>query len=214
VLYRSYLWAPGIAMIVGWAIDRVPRRVAMALLVPALLVLGWEARDRLHTFSDGLELWQDAVAKLPAQPVPGGHRPLYQLGREYLYRGRPQDALAQVARCNVDYPKTFDCYFARAAIHIELEQYQEALPSIATAIALRPREGAARHHLGLILENVGCTDEALAQYRLAINLGFKGAAYRIQRIESPGTGLLAPGAVVERQVDCAALVARTAQRPG
>ncbi len=218
VLYRSYLWAPGLALLVAWAIERMPPRIAVAALVPALLVLGWEARDRLQTFSSGLELWEDVVAKLPAQPVAGGHRALYEVGREYLYAGRLQDALQVVERCNRDYPKTFDCFFARAAIQIELKQYKEALPSIAEAIALRPREGAARHHLGLILENVGCTDEALAQYRIAIKLGFRSAAQRIRRIETPGQGVLAPGETPVAPLppaECAALVARTPlARPG
>jgi protein O-mannosyl-transferase len=207
VLYRSYLWAPGLVVVAAWLLDRFSPRVAIAVLVPALLILGWQARDRLQTFSSGLALWEDAVAKLPAEPVPGGYRSLYELGREYLYAGRPEDAIRVAERCIREYPRVFDCAFARAAIQIETFQYERALPSILYAISLRPSDAVTRLHLGWVLENLGCRNDALAQYRVSQQLGFKGAEYRIQSIEAPGKGVL-PGTRERRQVDCAALLAR------
>jgi len=207
VLYRSYLWAPGLAVAVSAALDRLPSRLLLGLLVPALALLFWQANDRLQTFSSGLAIWEDAAAKLPVEAVPGGYRPLYELGREYLYAGRPADAVEVTERCIRLYPRLFDCAFARAAIQIEMRQYESALPSINYAIRLRPRHGAARHHLGLVLENLGCRRESLAQYRLAIELGYEPARYRLQRAESPGQGLLAP-VDLPAQVDCSALLAR------
>jgi tetratricopeptide (TPR) repeat protein len=207
VLYRSYLWAPGIVVAVAAGIDRLPRRLLIALLIPALALLVWEARDRLNTFSSGLAVWEDAAAKLPDEPVPGGYRPLYELGREYLYAGRPEDAVEVNERCVRLYPRLFECAFARAAIQIETRQYDKALPSINYALGLRPRDGASRHHLGLVLENLGCRKESLAQYRLAIKLGFPGAEYRLQHAESPGKGLLAP-MKLPPQADCAELLRR------
>jgi tetratricopeptide (TPR) repeat protein len=211
VLYRSYLWAPGLAVAVAAGIDwlATPRRV-LALLVPALAVLAWQAHDRLESLSSGLAAWEDAVAKLPAGAIPGGYRPLYEVGREYLYADRVQDALRVTDRCMALYPTTFDCYFARGAIHMELKEYEKALPYIIRAARLRPADGGTRHHLGLILENLGCIDDAMAQYRLATQLRFAGAEYRIERLVSPGSGFLPPQA--EPPVirgDCARLLAKT-----
>lgn len=207
VLYRSYLWAPGIAVAVASGLDRFPRRLLVALLVPALALLAWQSQDRLRSFSSGLAVWEDAAAKLPQEAVPGGYRPLYELGREYLYAGRLNDAVDVVERCIRLYPRLFECAFARASIQIEMQEYEKALPSIMYAIALRPRDGATRHHLGFILENLGCKKEALPQYRLAVEFGFGGAAYRLQAAESPGKGLLPP-VKPKRQADCKALLAR------
>jgi tetratricopeptide (TPR) repeat protein len=177
-------------------------------------LLSWQAHDRLRTFSSGLAIWEDAVAKLPPEAVPGGYRPLYELGREYLYAGRPADAVDVTERCIRMYPHLFDCAFARAAIQIEMKQYDKALPSIISAIALRPRDGASRHHLGLVLENLGCWQEAKSQYRIAIRLHFRGAEYRLQRAENPGKGLLAP-VQLPRQVDCKDLMAKNpVPKPG
>jgi tetratricopeptide (TPR) repeat protein len=214
VLYRSYLWAPGLVVAVAAGLDRLQPRLVLALLVPVLALFFWQARDRLQSFSSGLAIWEDAAAKLPAEAVPGGYRPLYELGREYLYAGRPMDAVDVTERCIRLYPRLFDCAFARAAIQIEMKQYEKALPSIIYAISLRPRDGSARHHLGLVLENLGCREEAMAQYRFAITLHYREAEHRLQHAETPGKGLLAP-TELPRQVDCKGLLAKNpVPKPG
>ena len=206
VLYRSYLWAPGLVVAVAAGFDRLPRGWLVAALIPALALLSWQTNDRLHSFSSGLAAWEDAAAKLPEGPVPGGYRPLYELGREYLYAGRANDAIDVIERCIRLYPRLFECAFARAAIQMEMKEYEKALPSVIYALGLRPRDAVTRHHLGFVLENLGCRKEALPQYRLAVELGFGGAEYRLQAAETPGKGLLTPVRPT-RQADCRALLA-------
>ena len=189
VLYRSYLWAPGLAIALAAVLSRTWLQVGLLSVLPLLAL---QAHDRLQSFSSGLALWQDAVDKLPAQSVPGGSRTLYQLGREYFYSGETDRAIAVTDRCITQYPSTYDCYFARAAIHVELEQYQLALPFIGRAAELRSDSGSARHLLGFALESLGQVEEAKAHYRAALKLGFHGAAHRLQRLEDPGSGLLPP----------------------
>jgi tetratricopeptide (TPR) repeat protein len=192
VLYRSYLWAPGLMVALAATLTRVSVRAAAAIALLVLPILFYQAHERLRTFASGLALWEDAVAKLPRGRVPGGSRTLYSLGREYLYADRPDPAIAIVERCLAEYPVTYHCPFARAAIHLHLEQYREALPYLSRAIALRPEAGAARHHLGVALENLGCREEAKEQYRLATKLQYPGAVHRLSRLDSPGSGLLPP----------------------
>jgi protein O-mannosyl-transferase len=189
VLYRSYLWAPGLgltlAAVLAW-------RWAPLALLAVLPVLGLQAHDRLQSLSSGLAAWQDAAQKLPALPIPGGSRTLYQLGREYFYRGDTGRAIATAERCIADYPRTYDCHYARAAIHVELEQYEAALPFVTRAAELKPESGSAQHLLGFVHESLGSVGEAKAHYRAAVRLGFRGAAHRLQRLEEPGKGLLPP----------------------
>jgi tetratricopeptide (TPR) repeat protein len=181
---------------------RLPGRAAIAIALVALPLLFHQAHDRLRTFASSLALWEDAAAKLPRQAVPGGSRTLYNLGREYLYRDRPGEAIAAAERCLAEYPDTYDCYMARASIHLTLEEYQQALPHLARAIALRAKSGTARHHLGVALENLGCLDEAKAQYRLASKLGFRGADHRLGSLDAPGSGLLPPAKLKPRTAAC------------
>lgn len=189
VLYRTYLWAPGIAIMLAALVERLPARLLIAGGVVLAAFLSWQAHDRLRTFESGLALWEDAVAKLPATPAPGGSRALYELGREYFYRGQVDKAAAVVDRCMAQYPREQRCTFARASMLLASEQYEEALPFLERLIRAEPEAGPPRHHLGFALERLGCRDEARAQYELSVKLGYGVAAERLKSMDQPGTGL-------------------------
>jgi tetratricopeptide (TPR) repeat protein len=186
VLYRSYLWAPGVFIALVALLSAVPLRIVLAALVVAVPLLFYQAHGRLVTFSSSLLLWEDAVAKLPETPVPWGSRTLYMLGREYVYNGRPDEAIEIAERCMKQYPDTVHCYYSRGAIHFLLGEFQLALPYLSRAVELRPDIGIGHHRLGLVLERLGRLREAKTEYRRASDLGFDGAEYEIKRLESPG----------------------------
>ncbi len=190
VLYRSYLWAPGIVIALVALLSAVPLRAALAGFVFAGAALLYQAHDRLASFSSSFLLWEDAVAKLPAKPVPLGSRTLYMLGREYVYGGRPDKAIEIADRCMTQYPDTVHCYYARGVIHFLLEEYNLALPYLLRAVELRPDNGIAHHRLGLVLERLGRIRDAKAEYRQASDLGYKGADLEIRRLGSSGAGSL------------------------
>src|ERR1700704_5705745 len=186
VLYRSYLWGPGVLIAVVAMLSTLPLRAAMAASVLAIPLLLYQAHDRLAAFSGSFLLWEDAVAKLPEKPVPWGSRTLYMMGREYAYGGRPDKAIEMAEKCLAQYPNTYHCYFARGAIHLELREFEQALPYLARAVELKPESGIAHHRLGLALERLGRTQEAKAEYGRASDLGFKGAELEIRRLDSSG----------------------------
>jgi Flp pilus assembly protein TadD len=138
---------------------------------------------------------------------------LYHLGREYLYQNRADQAIGVAERCLAEYPATYDCHMARASIHLHLEEYRRAITHLASAIALRPESGTARHHLGVALENLGCLDEARGQYRLAMKLGFQGASHRLSRLDTPGRGLLPPAKPKRRTDGCGEPLPASAGQP-
>jgi tetratricopeptide (TPR) repeat protein len=194
VLYRSYLWGPGVACIVVAALAPVSRFAAIAAGLAAIAALSFGAHGRLTTFSSPLRLWEDAAAKLPGRPVPWGSRTLYGAGREYLYAGMTGKAVETAERCIRLYPETAQCYYARGAIHLQLEEFESARRYLSRALELKPSDGIAVHRLGLALEGLKHIDEAKAAYRRAMELGFSPAAFELQRLESPGSGVLAPKA--------------------
>jgi tetratricopeptide (TPR) repeat protein len=183
VLYRSYLWGPGVICMAVAALSRLPRPGALAAGLAAGLVLAWGAHDRLVAFSHPLLLWEDAATKLPDTPVPWGSRTLYGLGREYLYAGQPEKAIATAERCARLYPKTVQCVYARGAIHLHLEQYALAHEHLQHALALKPQDGVIHHRLGLALEGMKRLDEAKAAYRRAGELGYRAGPIELQRLE-------------------------------
>jgi protein O-mannosyl-transferase len=194
VLYRSYLWGPGAVCILAAALSLLPRRVALGAGLLACAALAFAAHDRLATFSNPLLLWEDAAALLPEEPVPWGSRTLYSLGREYLYAGRPEKAIAATERCARLYPETVQCVYARGAIHLQLEQYEQARMFLARALAMKPDDGVICHRLGLALEGLKRIEEAKAMYRKADQLGYKAGRLELQRLETPSGRVLAPGA--------------------
>jgi tetratricopeptide (TPR) repeat protein len=189
VLYRSYLWGPGALIAVAAALSAFPVRAAMTASVLAIPLLWYQAHDRLVSFSSSFLLWEDAVAKLPEKPVPGGSRTLYLMGREYMYARRPDKAVEIAEKCMVQYPDTVHCHYARGVIHFMQGEYDLALGDLVRAVELQPDSGIAHHRLGLVLERLGRTREAKVEYERASDLGFKGADFEIQRLESSGASL-------------------------
>jgi tetratricopeptide (TPR) repeat protein len=192
VLYRSYLWGPGVICMAVAALSRLPRRGALVAGLAAGLALAWGAHDRLVTFSHPLRLWEDAAEKLPETSVPWGSRTLYVVGREYLYAGQPDKAIATTERCARLYPKTVHCVYARGAIHLHLEQYELAREYLLRALALTPGDASIHPRLGLALEGLDRLDEAKAAYRRSADLGYAAGRFELERLENPGSGLL-PG---------------------
>ena len=188
VLYRSYLWAPGVLIALVAMLSALPLR-ATAASVLAIPLLLYQAHDRLVTFSSSSLLWEDAVAKLPEKPVPWGSRTLYMMAREYAYGGQPRKAIEIAEKCMAQYPDTIHCHYSRGVIHLLQGQYGLALRHLVRAVELQPDSGIAHHRLGLVLERLGRTQEAKAEYTRASNLGFKGADFEIRRLDSSAAGL-------------------------
>jgi hypothetical protein len=184
VLYRSYLWAPGVACIAAGLLGVLPVRGAAVAGALACSVLAYGAYDRLGTFANPLRLWEDAVAKLPAAPIAWGSRTLYNLGREYLYSGQPEKAVAIAERCATQYPRTAQCHYARGAIHLHLGEFAKSLDSFARVLELMPESAITHHRIGLALERLDRLEEARASYRAAAKLGFKGADVELERLDS------------------------------
>jgi hypothetical protein len=184
VLYRSYLWAPGILIAVGAVLSALSVRYTLAAFVVVCPLLFYQAQDRLTTFSSTFLLWKDAVAKLPDRPVPWGSRTLFNLAREFAHRGQPDVAFSIAERCLKQYPETFHCYSSRGLIHLQLGEFDEALPYLTRAVELNRKSGQARHRLGWNLENLGRLDEAKMLYMEASSLGFGAAKMEVRRLES------------------------------
>ncbi|MDH5350808.1 MAG: tetratricopeptide repeat protein [Betaproteobacteria bacterium] len=196
VLYRSYLWAPGYALMLVAALSPLRWRAVTALGIAACTFLAYAAHDRLTSFSDPLALWTDAVAKLPESRVPWGSRTLYGAGREYLYAGDHAKALAVTETCVRRYPQTAQCVYARGVVHLQMKSFEAARADLERAIEMLPKTGIQYHRLGLALECLGRFDEAKENYRLAERFGFRGGQMELQRLEAlpqpPPRGKLAP----------------------
>lgn len=175
VLYRSYLWAPGILIALAALLSGCSRKVALAVFIAVCPVLLYQAHDRLRTFSSNMALWADAAAKLPSTPVPWGWRPLYNWAREQTHAGNADQAIETVNRCMSRYTEASRCYFARGALHNYVGEHEQALPYLDRALAIEPQFAVGHYQRGIALEKLGRLDEARAAYRESSRLGYFGA---------------------------------------
>lgn len=190
VLYRSYLWAPGIVVAAVALLRLVSNKIVLVFFIVTIPILFYQAQDRLRSFSSALALWEDAAAKLPAHPVPWASRTLFGLAGELVYSGRLEEAMSVAKRCIAHYPETSYCYFSKGAIHMYRNEYTEALAYIDRSLAIHPRSGIANHHRGLIMERTGHIEQAKEYYRRAYELGFIGGLYRLGVLEGRDERLL------------------------
>jgi protein O-mannosyl-transferase len=188
VLYRSYLWAPGILIALIALLSALPRRAVLPICLIVVPILFYQARDRLVSFSHPFLLWQDAVEKLPAEPVPWGSRSIHNLAREYAYAGKLDQAMALADRCMAQYPDTFHCYFAKGVILSDQRNFEIALPYLVRAVALNPKKEIAHYRLAQNLEELGRIEEAIVVLHNASALGFRYADNNLRRLAAAKTG--------------------------
>lgn len=146
VLYRSYLWMPGLfaalPAVVGWLPPKkvfFPLGVICLMLVPLTL-------NRLDTFSSTLSLWDDAEKLVRNNPdAYGAERIYYNRGTELGQLKRYNDAVDDFTRAIAIYPFDF-VYGNRATAYYFLGKYQESLRDFNHAISLNP--GNANSYYG------------------------------------------------------------------
>lgn len=101
VLYRSYLWATGVVLLVATLLTGFKPRTIYMLGVVLACVWGMLAFERVSSFQDRATVWQDAADKIdlqaPANAV-GRWRPFLNLGAQQLEQGDNAAAIASFSR--------------------------------------------------------------------------------------------------------------------
>jgi len=138
VLYRSYLWVPGLFAVLPVMFKRFPPRKVFVLLSLVCLLLIPLTLNRLHTFSSTLLLWDDAEKLVRNQPkVFGAERIYYNRGTELGKLKRYREAIDDFNKAIAIYPFDF-IYGNRATAYYFLGEYQKALGDFDRAIVLNP----------------------------------------------------------------------------
>jgi hypothetical protein len=138
VLYRSYLWMPGLfaalPAVAGWL---APRKMLILLTAIGLLLIPLTL-NRLHTFSSALLLWDDAEKLVRDKPDANSVERIYTTrGIELSELKRYAEAIADFSRALDEKPDSGPAYANRAATYYYLGQYHEALSDYDRAISLQ-----------------------------------------------------------------------------
>ena len=155
VLYRSYLWIPGMLLLIPLLVEILPNRkkVMAALTVTTLLLvpLSW---NRLWVFADSYRLWNDAALLLKNEHTPGGARIYYNRGNAELTAKQWPEAIADYQRVLVINPKIEQAHLNIGVAHFNQKQYTEAIAAFNQAIALNQTYALAYFGKGMALKRL------------------------------------------------------------
>jgi protein O-mannosyl-transferase len=171
VLYRSYLWMPGLfaalPVVFGWVSSKktfIFLGVVSLLLIPLTL-------NRLHTFSTNLLLWDDAEKLVRnKQRVFGAERIYFNLGTELGQVKRYEEAITAFNKAITAHPFDF-MYGNRATAYFSLGRYREALRDYNRAIALNPNNPNSYNGRALTYRALGNSAAAQDDFTKSCSLG-------------------------------------------
>jgi hypothetical protein len=180
VIYRSYLWIPGLLAAVAVIFHKsMGRRAAVLLsvLILVMLPLSW---SRLNTFSSPLALWEDAARLAEGKDKrPGVERVYHNRGLQLLKEGYADLALEDLNKAIGMVPNFMLALNDRGAAYLTLNRYQEALADFNRVILL---DGSfSRAYLGraLAYEGMGMKQQAMMDYGTLCILGHSGGCSKV-----------------------------------
>jgi len=161
VLYRSYLWMPGLLVALPFVFGSlVPRRAYIVLGLASLLLVPLTL-NRLDTFSSNIKLWDDAEKLVrDRNGVFGIERVYYNRGTELGQLKRYEEAIADFNKAIETYPFDY-VYGNRATAYYLLGNYRKALQDYNRAIAIDPEN--PNSYYGRSLAHRALGDFAAAQ---------------------------------------------------
>ena len=180
VLYRSYLWMPGIFAALPFLFQKLPAKYASVILVAVALAFTPLTWNRLTTFSSPVLLWDDALQLASKKNYTG-------IGKIYLNRGvasaqqrlYPQ-AIQDLSEAIRLIPRNSVIYNNRATAYRESGQYAAAVKDYNIAILLNPGSYAAYFGRAKTYESLGNPIAALQDYAQSCQMGVAEACGKIQ----------------------------------
>ncbi|MDD5180649.1 MAG: tetratricopeptide repeat protein [Gallionellaceae bacterium] len=164
VLYRSYLWLPGMALLIPLLLAKWPGKKTLLVLGLATLLLLPLAWNRLWVFADEYRLWDDAAKLLRSGEAPLASRIFYNRAHAEANLGKWEAAV-------IDYEKAIARHFKVEPImlhdlgvaYFNTGRYQDALVQFDKTIALDPKYAKAYFDKGMTLKKLHQDDLAMQQ---------------------------------------------------
>lgn len=164
VLYRSYLWITPLFLAIPALSQALPDKFFWPSVLAVALAFAVASSDRLASFSSAYLLWDDAVEKLPSEPVLGAARVYATRGIELAKRGDIAGAVADFSRALQADPAYKDALTGRAFAYLKQGKYEAALAEADALIRSHPDDGDGYIVRGKIHRNRGDWSRANADF--------------------------------------------------
>ncbi|OIR11524.1 lipoprotein NlpI [mine drainage metagenome] len=170
VLYRSYLWMPGMMVFIPLLLTRLPERksvLAMVGLATVLIALSW---GRLNVFSDNYRIWNEAANLLKSERMAGADRIYYNRGQAESAAKKWEDAAADFKRSADISPRLEPIRYQLGVAYGNSGRFEEALEQFNVALAMNPDDDRVYFAKGMTLKFMHRDGEALQQMQRSCEL--------------------------------------------
>ncbi len=170
VLYRSYLWMPGVMLLIPFLLIKWPgERTVFVLSLTALLLLPL-AWNRMWVMGDNYRLWNDAVALLSSEHVAGADRIFFNRGIAPSPDKKQGEAIADLERSVTLSPHLAPLHYVLGVEYFNAIRYQDAMVQFDETIRLDPQNGHAYYAKGLVFKRQHDDKQAIQQMKKSCEL--------------------------------------------
>ena len=172
VLYRSYLWMPGVFAALPLVFGGLAPKRAYLVLGLASVLLVPLTLNRLDTFSTAIKLWDDAEKLVRDKSGVSGIERIYtNRGNKLFQLKRYDEAIADYSKAISVYPNDDLVYSSRAKAYYFQGEYQLALRDYERAIAMNPNSKRLYYDRALTYRAIGDVAAAQEDFRRSCELG-------------------------------------------
>lgn len=164
-----------------WLMER-QRRLALTLCVALSVLFAVQTARQVRVWKNSETLWSSVIALYPYEFTPSGSiarrgaTAAYGARAMHAYRkGRTDQALQDLQVIERAGAKGWKFYQLLGVIYGERGQYAKAVRALSTAIAEQPGEVSLHYNRAVALIRASRPEQALDDYRRAVELGAQGA---------------------------------------
>lgn len=171
VLYRSYLWMPGLMLLIPLLRLRLSGRRALVGMVGVILLcvpLSW---NRLWVFADNYRMWDDAARLLKNERVAGADRIYFNRGQAEMAAQKWEAAALDFERSVAISPQLAPIHFNLGVAYANVGRPQDALAQFDRALAIDAKDDRVYYAKGIVLRNLGRAEEGRQQVEKSCELG-------------------------------------------
>lgn len=180
VLYRSYLWMPGVMLLLPLLLLRFPGRRSlflMAATVVLLIPLSW---NRLWVFEDKFRMWDDAARLLQNERVAGADRIYFNRGQAEMDAEQWEAAALDFELAAAISPQLEPIHYILGVAYNNLGRYDEALQQYDIANSIKSDDDRVYYAKAMTLARLHRDIEAMQQMQKSCELNNRVACFLIQ----------------------------------
>lgn len=180
VLYRSYLWMPGLFAALPFLFQKLPTKYSVAIFIAIALAITPAAWNRLTVFSDPVLLWSDALRYAHKNNYFDTRRIYISRGAAYLDQKLYPQAIEDLSKAIQLSPRNSHIYSNRATAYMRSGRFMQALDDYNKAILLNPNYYNPYLGRAQLYEVLGNPVAALADYAQSCSMGVTKACAKAQ----------------------------------